>query len=175
MELIKKSMRVLLAVFGFFASVFGYSIDYESIESYELMPIIFKQDANIISETIFINNLKTEIEIPCRLSKILSIKDTESNSNNYITNFWQIKDENECTIEREVSENNEIVWKSTVPEETSRLEILLEENYQEIVFYPLTIQFGGISTDEYIIDKSKLFFLSKKQQETNGKNIELIH
>lgn len=302
-----KIRRVLLFIFSFSTSVFCYSIDFESVESYELMPINFKQDVTIISEIVHINNLKTEIEIqllpnsnsnsdntyieaeiecfpkgygrsytnmlipkdleiilnnkkldfivlyngkkyksqeafiteghqpskiqffidgkkdvstlkisyynwsnsmqtrfgygttimnyryisnnskkiiyfyydnidiPWRLSNILSIKDTESNSKNYINNFWQKKDESVCNIERKVSKNNEIIWKSIVPEETSRLEILLEENYQELLFYPLCIQFDGITLDKYIINKSKLFFLSKKQLETLRNSFYAIH
>ena len=299
--------RVLLIFLGFLTIAFGYSIDFESVESYELMPIDFKQNVIIISETVSINNLKTEIEIellinpnqnsdntyiaaeiqcipkghgrsytdmlipkdfnivlnkkqlefnvlsngkkynskdaflieghqpsiiqfsidakkgistlkisyynlsnsmqtrfgygttimnyryisnsskkstcfyyddiklPRRLSKILSIKDIETSTNDYINNFWQTENEKECNIERAISRNNEIFWNCLVPEDTSRLEILLEENYQQIVFYPLGIQFDGITTDKSIINKSKLFFLSKNQLETLRNSFYAIH
>ena len=55
------------------------------------------------------------------------------------------------------------------------MEILLEENYQQIVFYPLCIQFDGITTDKSIINKSKLFFLSKNQLETLRNSFYAIH
>ncbi len=304
---LKKVRQFLFVFLGFITSTFGYSIDFESIESYELMPVDFKANVDILSETVCINNLKTEIEIellinpnqnsdntyisaeiqcipkghgrsytdmlipkdfeivsnnkklefdvlyngkkynsqeafiteghqpsniqfsieakkgvsnlkisyyncsnsmqtrfgygttimnyryisnrskksicfyyddiklPGRLSKILSIKDIETNTNDYINNFWQTENESECNIERVVSRNNEIIWKCLVPEATSRLEILLEENYQQIVFYPLGIQFDGITTDKSIINKSKLFFLSKNQLETLRNSFYAIH